>query len=230
MRTLLSVRRFSVSDNLLYGIAKKDGYLLVTFFSPAGLSRGLIRRRQRESQRLALPSTPLATTLAHAYSEARKLSADVVATEHLLLALVKNDLRVAALLGEYGLTHESVLKLIQTRGVAEDYVNLTGFHLRFYKATMPSSRHRSHLWIFILLGGAFMAALYGVLWHHLLYGSHFELGNAGVAGSGSRELRPVESPVVTWFPALVAATTRLFIDAIVVCLGAFLMPDLCRAC
>ena len=160
VRTLLSVRRFSVSDNLLYGIAKKDGYLLVTFFSPAGLSRGLIRRRQRESQRLALPSTPLATTLAHAYSEARKLSADVVATEHLLLALVKNDLRVAALLGEYGLTHESVLKLIQTRGVAGYYINLTGFHLRFYKATMPSSRHRSHLWIFILLGGAFMAALY----------------------------------------------------------------------
>jgi hypothetical protein len=120
----------------------------------------LIRQRQRESQLLALPSTPLATTLAHAYSEARKLSADVVATEHLLLALLKYDLRVAALLGEYGLTHESVLKLIQTRGVAGYYVNLTGFRLTFYKATMPSSRHRSHLWMFILLGVAFMAALY----------------------------------------------------------------------
>jgi hypothetical protein len=131
-RTLLGLRRFSDSENLLYCLAKHDGYLLVTFLVPA--SAKSIRNAQRQQHRLRphLPTISLRQILAIAQAESIGLSHDHVSGEHLLLALLRCDPRSEAVLEEGGLSYEKAKRIVTERGIAGYYVNLLGCRPTFW--------------------------------------------------------------------------------------------------
>ena len=126
LRTVLSLSRFSASENLLYCLAKHDGYLRIVFLAPA--SARSIRKAQRQRHQIRnqkLPTTSLKEILTHARSEAAGLSHDHVSGEHLLLALLRSDPEGAAVLGEYGLTYDRARQIVAERGIAGYHRNLT---------------------------------------------------------------------------------------------------------
>ena len=126
VRTVLGLRRFSESENLLYGLAKHDGYLRIIFLAHA--SAKSIRNAQRQQHRLQprAPTISLKKILATARAESVGLSQEHVSGEHLILALLRCDPRSEAVLGEVGLTYEKANRLIRERGIAGYYVNLVG--------------------------------------------------------------------------------------------------------
>jgi ATP-dependent Clp protease ATP-binding subunit ClpA len=132
LRTALGLRRFSESENLLYGLAKHDAYLRITLLFSA--SAKSIRERQWRQHQVhdQTPTISLKEILTLARCESIGLSHARVSGEHLLLALLKNDQRSAAVLREFGLTYERAKQIISERGISRCFVNLWGFRPTFW--------------------------------------------------------------------------------------------------
>jgi ATP-dependent Clp protease ATP-binding subunit ClpA len=69
-----------------------------------------------------------------ARSEADGLSHKTMSIEHLLLAMLKFDPRIAALLNQCGVDYENARRTVLTRGVAGYAIKLFGFRPTFYRS------------------------------------------------------------------------------------------------
>ncbi len=132
LRTVLSLGRFLESENLLYGLAKHDGYLRVVLLSSASLRS--LREAQRQCRELSMATISLKEILARARSEAAELSHGLVTGEHLLLAMLRHDPKSAVVLRQYGLTYDRAKQIIVERGIPGYCINLSGFKLTFWSA------------------------------------------------------------------------------------------------
>jgi hypothetical protein len=138
LRTLLGLRRFSESENLLYSLAK-DPFLLAVFFAPHGLSAKSIRQMQRVGKRDSnenkkrVDALSLRKVLTHARVEAKGLSHDVIGIEHLLLTLLRHDVSSARLLDESGLTYGPVRQAAEG-GLSSLYLEFRLPKPKFYSA------------------------------------------------------------------------------------------------
>lgn len=137
IKTLLTRRRFSGAENLLYLLSKHDLYLYAVSLIPRELTPRILSQAQRDQHGSNLPSLTVDEIATRARSEADGLSHKTVGTEHLLLALLHYDPRSAALLNQHGIDYEKARDIVLVRGVASYAVTLFGFpHLRFYRSRM----------------------------------------------------------------------------------------------
>lgn len=142
LRTLLQLGGFSESENLLYCLAADDPFLQTVFFAPFGLSPGFIRQAQRAGKeddrrkQQRIETLTLRDVLLHARVEAKGLSHEVISVEHLLLALLRHDLKTAGIVVEKGLTYGYVRQAAQ-KGLSSLFLELGMRRPKSYRGRVP---------------------------------------------------------------------------------------------
>ena len=116
-----------MAEHLLLALLNQEGGIISPILKKVGGNTGLIRGQLEEALR-RLPkvsggsgeiylSQRLRKILNDAFGEAKALKDDFVSTEHILLALAKDDGEAAKILAGQGVTRESILKaLTSVRG------------------------------------------------------------------------------------------------------------------
>ena len=102
---------------------------------PRELTPRVLRQAQREQHGANLPSLTVDEIAIHARSEADTLSHETVDIEHLLLALLHDDPRSAALLTQHGVDYEKARGIALARGIVGTPLRCSVFRiLRFIGA------------------------------------------------------------------------------------------------